>query len=417
MDITELNHYYNKFKYGEDIYHTLMQKRVREILLVSTFYDAFIFEKDGRLSDQIFGEYHQLNLTSVPKITSVLTGEEALRKLEEKKFDLVITMMRIGDISPFELSKKIKKNHPNFPVLLLLNIKSDISFIEKRRIDTKFIDNIFLWNGDSRIFLAMIKYIEDKQNVEHDTKAGLVRVILLVEDSIYFYSRYLPILYREIMLQTQLLISQAFNDMQKNYRMRTRPKVLMAHTLEDAIAIAKKYKDYLLCVISDIRFPNNGKMDSEAGIKLLTYLNEKNYDVAKILQSSEEGLEKKAHELRAGFLHKNSDTLAYDLKNYIHNNLGFGDFVFRDKTGAELARVSSLEDFEAKLQDIPEESLIYHGRQNHFSAWLIAHGEIQIAKIIRPLSIEDFGNISDLRLRLIDVFRKVIVAPCSLPCL
>ena len=132
MDITELNHYYNKFKYGEDIYHTLMQKRVREILLVSTFYDAFIFEKDGRLSDQIFGEYHQLNLTSVPKITSVLTGEEALRKLEEKKFDLVITMMRIGDISPFELSKKIKKNHPNLPVLLLLNIKSDISFIEKR---------------------------------------------------------------------------------------------------------------------------------------------------------------------------------------------------------------------------------------------------------------------------------------------
>lgn len=408
MDIKKLNYYYNKFKYGEDIFHTLMQNRVREILLVSTFYDAFIFEQDGRLAEQIFGEFHQLHLTFPSRITSVPTGEEALRKLNQSEFDLVITMMRIGDVTPFELSRRIKQRRPNLPVLLLLNVQSDVKRIDKSSKEMKYIDNVFLWSGDSRIFLAMIKYVEDLLNVEHDTVDGLVRVVLLVEDSVYFYSRFLPIMYSEMMLQTQRLISEELNDMQKNYRMRTRPKVLMVHTFEDAIQMCEKYQEYLLCVISDVRFPNNGELDSEAGLKLIRYLHSHNYDIPILLQSSEDTLENKARALHVNFLNKRSKSLLNDLSNFIYANLGFGDFVFRDRTGGEIDRIRSISEFESKLLRIPDESLLYHSKRNHFSAWLIAHGEIEVARKIRPLHVEDFGGSVDReREFLAGVFRDV----------
>ena len=179
MKLEELNYYYNKFKFGEDIFHQLMQKRVREILLVSTFYDAFIFEQDGRLSEQIFGEYRQLNLSTTPRITSVPTGEEALLKMKEQDFDLVITMMRIGEVGPFQLAKAIKQDCPDLPVLLLLNVASDYVIWESHPNEKQYIDDVFLWNGDTKLFLAMVKSVEDKMNVEYDTSHGLVRVILL----------------------------------------------------------------------------------------------------------------------------------------------------------------------------------------------------------------------------------------------
>ncbi len=404
----QLNYYYNKFKYGEDIYHTLMQDRVREILLVSTFYDAFIFEQDGRLSEQIFGEFHQLNLTTPPRITSVPTGEDALRKLQETSFDLVITMMRIGDITPFELSERVKARCPSLPVILLLNLQSDIALIETRKADMAHIDDVFLWSGDPQIFLAIIKYIEDQKNVEHDTEVGLVRVMLLVEDSIYFYSRFLPIVYREMMFQTLRLISEELNDMQKNYRRRTRPKVLMAHTYEDAIAICEKYREYLLCVISDIRFPREGRLDPEAGLNLIEYLRTHKYDDPILLQSSEPELAQKADELHVSFLHKHSNSLLTDLSNFIYRNLGFGDFVFRDETGREIDRAASITEFEHTLMTIPDESLLYHSLRNHISTWLVAHGEIQLAKYIRPLHVEDFGGEVDReREFLLGVFKKI----------
>ncbi len=408
MDIQELNYYYNKFKYGEDIFHTLMQYRVREILLVSTFYDAYIFEQDGRLTEQIFGEFHQLNLTYPPRITSVPTGEEALRKIEEQDFDLVITMIRIGEITPFELGRKIKEHTPDLPVLLLLNVPSDVVLLDKYSKERRYIDNVFLWNGDPQIFLAMIKYIEDLQNVKHDTEAGLVRVVLLVEDSIYFYSRYLPILLKEMMLQTQLLISEELNDMQKNYRMRTRPKVLLVHTFEDAIQVCEQYKDYLLCVISDIRFPRYGEIDAEAGLQLIQYLESHQYDVPILLQSSEKRWAKVAEELGVCFLHKHSPSLLNDLSEFVHSNLGFGDFIFRDKDGQEIDRVTSMADLERALQHIPDDTLLYHSSRNHFSAWLIAHGEIEAARYIRPIHAEDFGgSVAEERRFLVEVFRDI----------
>ena len=405
MNLKEITYYYNKFKFGEDNFHNLMKKRVREILLVSTFYDAFIFEQDGQLSEQIHGEYQQLNLSTAPRITSVPTGEEAIKMLKKRRFDLVITMMRIGEIDPFKLSKHIKATFPKLPVLLLLHSSADIPLITQKK--SEFIDDVFLWNGDSKLFLAMIKYIEDKRNLEFDTRIGLVRVILLIEDSIHYYSRFLPLLYAEIMNQTQKLIAEEVNDINKRLRMRARPKVILVHNYDDALKIITKYKEYLISVISDVKYFRAGKEDSEAGFRLLSKVRDEHFDIPMLLQSSDEKNNNKAKNLQVSFLHKNSKTLLNDLKEFIVRNLGFGDFVFRDKNGQEISRVNSMHDFEEKLKTIPEESLIYHGSRNHFSAWLTAHGEFQIAKRIRHLKVDNFKDAVELRKFLISIFEEV----------
>ncbi|HOZ02094.1 MAG TPA: hypothetical protein PLG20_09765, partial [Candidatus Syntrophosphaera sp.] len=380
MKMEELNYYYSKFKFGEDIFHQLMQKRVRDILLVSTFYDAFIFEQDGRLSEQVFGEYRQLNLSTSPRITSVPTGADALEKLKEHSFELVITMMRIGEIGPFQLAKKIKEDHPDLPVLLLLNVASDYVIWENHPEDKKYIDDVFLWNGDTKLFLAMIKSIEDRLNVDYDTTNGLVRVILLVEDSVHYYSLFLPSLYSVIMRQTQKLIEEEVSDINKRLRMRIRPKVILAHDYNEAIEAYHRYKDYLLCLISDVRYKVNGEVDPQAGIKLLRHIKMTNTDLPMILQSSEAANEKTAAELGVHFLNKNSKNLFAQLRTFMVYNLGFGNFVFRKADGEIIAEAANIAEFEEKILHVSEESLIFHSKFNHFSNWLIAHGEVQIAK-------------------------------------
>ncbi len=407
MNKEDLNRYYTKFKFGEDIFHQLMQIKIRDILLVSSFYDAFIFEQDGRFSEQLFGEYHQLNLTSVPRITSVPTGKQALSMVRKRKFDMVITMLNIGEITPFEMARKIKANFPSMPVFLLLNVRADAAHIDKSSPEMAAIDDVFLWSGDSKVFLAMIKYVEDLLNVEHDTRVGLVRVILLVEDSIFYYSRFLPELCNEVMLQVQLLLSDELDDVQKNYRMRTRPKILMAHTYEDAIEICEKYRDYLLCVISDIRYSKGGRIDEQAGVDLAKYIEAANFDIPVLLQSSDESSAKIAKELNINYICKNSPSLIQELSDFIHWNLGFGDFIFRDEIGEEFGRASNLAEFEARLHEIPEKSLLYHSGRNDFSTWLIAHGEIQVARKVRPIKVSDFADVSKIRDFLIGVFMKV----------
>lgn len=407
MKMEELNYYYNKFKFGEDIFHQLMQNRVRDILLVSTFYDAFIFEQDGRLSEQIFGEYRQLNLTTAPRITSVPTGADALEKLKDNSFDLVITMMRIGEIGPFELAKTIKKDFPTLPVLLLLNVQSDYIIWENHAEDNVYIDDVFLWNGDTKLFLAMVKSVEDRMNVEFDTANGLVRVILLIEDSVHYYSLFLPSLYAVIMKQTQKLIEEEVSDINKQLRMRVRPKVIMAHDFDDAIEIFDKYKDYMLCVISDVRYKVGGEIQADAGIRMIDHIISKNRDLPIILQSSEDENEEVARQRGVFFLNKNSKRLFSDLRNYMIYNLGFGNFIFRDQDGQVIGEAVDIADFEEKILHIPEESLVFHSKFNHFSNWLIAHGEIQIAKKIRPMKIEDFESKDELRKFLYHVFRTV----------
>ncbi len=407
MKMEELNYYYSKFKFGEDIFHQLMQKRVRDILLVSTFYDAFIFEQDGRLSEQVFGEYRQLNLSTSPRITSVPTGADALEKLKEHSFELVITMMRIGEIGPFQLAKKIKEDHPDLPVLLLLNVASDYVIWENHPEDKKYIDDVFLWNGDTKLFLAMIKSIEDRLNVDYDTTNGLVRVILLVEDSVHYYSLFLPSLYSVIMRQTQKLIEEEVSDINKRLRMRIRPKVILAHDYNEAIEAYHRYKDYLLCLISDVRYKVNGEVDPQAGIKLLRHIKMTNTDLPMILQSSETANEKTAAELGVHFLNKNSKNLFAQLRTFMVYNLGFGNFVFRKADGEIIAEAANIAEFEEKILHVSEESLIFHSKFNHFSNWLIAHGEVQIAKRIRPMKIEDFASKEELRQFLHHTFRTV----------
>ncbi len=405
MDLKELNEYYNKFKFGEDNFHNLMQYRVKDILLISTFYDAYIFEHDARLSEQIVGEYHQLNLTTVPRITSVPNGEEALKALETGRFDLMITTMRPGETSPFDLSREVKRLYPGLPILLLLTVKSDIQLLQNRGTDLGGIANVFLWNGDSKMFLAMIKYVEDAKNAPYDTENGLVRVILLVEDSINFHSLYLPLLYTEVMEQAQRLITEEMNDNNKYYRMRTRPKVLLARTYEEALSLYEKYREYLLCVISDVQYRKGKELDPQAGIKLLTLLKEKDAHLPMILQSSvKENLEQ-ARLLGVDFFHKKSSQLLGDLRKFILGRLGFGDFVFRTPGGTEIARAEKPLDFERILPTIPEESLLYHAKRLEFSSWLIAHGEFQIARNLRVVMPEDFSTLEELRKHLIEVFR------------
>ncbi len=409
MKMEELNYYYSKFKFGEDIFHQLMQKRVRDILLVSTFYDAFIFEQDGRLSEQIFGEYRQLNLTTAPRVTSVPTGADALQKLKEQQFDLVITMMRIGEIGPFQLAEQVKQQHPNLPVALLLNVASDYIIWENQPEDKRFIDEVFLWNGDTKLFLAMVKSVEDALNVDFDTANGLVRVILLVEDSVHYYSLFLPSLYSVIMRQTQKLIEEEVSDINKRLRMRIRPKVILAHDYEEAISAYRKYKDYLLCVISDVRYKVGGVEDAQAGIKLLQHIKDETTDLPMILQSSEDENQQNADDLGVHFLNKNSKQLFANLRNFMVYNLGFGNFVFRDTNGNVIAEAANIAEFEEKILQVPEESVVFHSKFNHFSNWLIAHGEVQIAKRIRPMKIEDFSSKEELRQFLYHTFRTVRV--------
>lgn len=402
-----LEEFIRKQNLNRDIYYDLMKFKVKEILLVATLYDAYILENEDRFFEQSMGEVYHLNLSSLPRITGTSSTEEALNLLKNKKFDLVVLMMGIDNITPINLSKKIKKNYPDLPLFLLLNNNSNIRFFEDGSQSLSAIDKIFVWNGDSKIFFAMVKYIEDNINVENDTKIGQVRVILLVEDSARYYSRYLPMLYSIVFEQTEQLIADVSNnELNKISRMRARTKVLLASNYEDAIDYFNKYKDYVLCVISDIKFKKNGELYDKAGIELLKYIKNKINDLPTILQSSDAQYERDAKKLNSKFINKNSETLLQDLKNFITYYLGFGNFIYSDKSGKQIAVAKSLKEFEAYLKIIPDESLIKHASKNHFSLWLMARGEIQIAKTINPYKVSDFNTTKELREYMINIISE-----------
>jgi len=407
MKGNNLNYYYNKLKFGEDNFHDLMNFRIRKILLISTFYDAYIFEHDAKLSNQIVGEYHSLNLTTVPRIVIAPTGDDALEKMEQESFDLVITTIRIGELSPFDLSLIIHEKYPNLPVLLLLTVKTDITLVSRNQDKMSTFEEVFLWNGNPRLFLAMIKYVEDKKNVVYDTENGFVKVILLIEDSITFSSIYLPLFYGEIMEQTQRLISEEQNDSKKYYRMRTRPKVLLVRTFEDAIKVITRYKDHLMGIISDIEYTHNGEIDTDAGFKLIEYLHKTGIDTPVMLQSSDSTKQPLAATAGVDFLHKKSTSLLNDISRFIFRNLGFGSFVFRTPDGKELGRAMHLKDFVSILKDIPAEALIYHSKNDHFSSWLTAHGEFEVARRLKPVKVSDFKSIEEHKAFLIKIFKDV----------
>lgn len=406
MNIKEINHYFNKFKFGVDNYHNLMKHKISEILIVSTFYDAFVFEQDNNIFEQIFGEYQHFNLSTTPRITSVPSGVQALEAIKNKRYDIIISMIRIGDISPFELSKQAKKIYPDLPFYLLLNVQSDIYLINQNSLYKKYIDDVFYWNGDSKVLLAIIKSVEDRWNLDYDTQNGLVRVILLVEDNIIYYSKFLPLLYSEILKQTQRLIDEEENTANKRLRMRGRPKVILVHDYKDALEILDKYQDYIITVISDVSYPNDGIMDNEAGFHLINHMKKNKYLIPVLLQSSELKNKSRANEMGAAFLLKQSKILLKNLRKFVIERLGFGDFVFRNQQHEELARARTMIDFEKLLRTVPEDSILYHSKSNAFSTWLIARGEFQVAKQILPIQINDFPTVSELREFLLNTFEQ-----------
>ncbi|MCH7658145.1 MAG: pyruvate, phosphate dikinase [Bacteroidetes bacterium] len=384
-----------------------MPFKVKEILLVANLYDAFSIEREGRFSDHIIGEYYRLNLTSMPRVTSVSSEEETFERLKSRHFDLIILMFGVDKKTPLKLCRKIKEKYPYIPTFFLLNNSNDIPLIEAEKKKSLPFDRYFVWTGESNIFFAMVKLLEDKVNVENDTKVGFTRVILLVEDSSDYYSRYLPMLYRLVLEQTKRLIEDVGTDeFYKVLKLRARPKILLAVNFEEALTVINKYKNFLLCVISDVRFPRDGKLDENAGFNLIRFVKKELKNLPTVLQSHDPSNVKYARKLNSTFINKNSETLFQDLKSFINYYLGFGHFVYRDNQGRQIAVAKSMKEFESYLKTIPEDSLIYHAMKNHFSLWLMARGEVEIAKIINPVKISDFKNLKELREFLISIIRK-----------
>ncbi|MBN2617026.1 MAG: hypothetical protein JXR64_01800 [Spirochaetales bacterium] len=396
--------FFNQQVLDKYIYLDMMKYKVKEILFVATFYDAFILENEDGFFERFMGEIYQYSLFSLPRITGVTSSEEALEMLDTKSFDLVVLMVGLDKDAPIVLSEKIKIKAPTLPIYLLLNQKSNIKHFEDKVGLLKTLDNIFFWNGDSEILFSIVKSIEDRANVENDTKVGLVRVILLVEDSCLYYSKYLQMLYSIVFGQVQRLLPEVEkNELDKICKMRSRPKILLAKNYEDAMHLFNKYKDYLLCVISDIEYEHGGNVDKKAGINFIKYVKNHMMKLPIILQSSNGKNKKRADDLDVFFINKNSDTLLNDLKKYLNSYLGFGNFIFRDKKGREIGVATSLKEFIAGLKVIPSESFYLHAVENQFSIWLMARGEIALAKLINPMRIESLENIEVTRDKLITI--------------
>ncbi|MCG3225372.1 MAG: hypothetical protein H7645_00520 [Candidatus Heimdallarchaeota archaeon] len=398
--------FYFDYKPKYKIFHELMSKRMHNVLLVSSIYDSFMIEEDGRLSDQIYEEFKNLNLRTLPRITRVSSAQEAIDILKEKNFDLVITMRRLGEIDAFSFGEQVKEIQ-NIPVILLLNSVVEINFVpdfEKR----KGIDRVFVWNGDSKLFVAIIKHLEDKLNADHDTKTGDVKVFILVDDSIRFYSLLLPEIYGELMRQTHRLITEGTNDFQDLLKMRIRPKILLAETYEEAASYHEKYGENVMGVILDIEFPRNGELDKSAGFAFAEKLTKENSTLPILLQSSKEKYREQAEEKGYSFIHKRSHGLVWDLRNWLLESVGFGDFIFKDSEGKIVGKANDIIDFYEQLEKVPESSLIYHGRNDHFSNWLNARGEFEIAQKLKPRKVSEFAE-DELRAFLLQITKEVVI--------
>jgi len=409
LENISLTSIYKRQKTDRDIFQELMPTKVKEVLLFATLYDSYSIVREGQFSDKIFGEYLQLNLYTAPRFTGVNSKEDALIALNRNDYDIIIVMAGVDKATSVEAARELFNIKPNIPMLMLVNNNADLPYFQKEGKKLDFIDRIFVWNGNSNVFLAMIKYIEDKKNVAFDTKIGNVRVILLVEDSIQYYSRYLPMLYTTVMTQTQALVKEdATDELHKILKMRARPKVLLVSTYEDAVNIINNYKKYILCVISDVKFERNGVDDEDAGVELLKYASQSfKFSVPLLLQSHDIANAARAKSIDADFINKNSESLSMDILNFLYRRLGFGNFIFKGQDGKPLAEAHNLEKFQKLFREIPAEALLYHGSRNSFSTWLMARGEINMADKLRPVKTKDFKSAEELRDFCLNTFKEV----------
>ena len=382
------------------VFHELMSNKVLEILLVASAYDAYILEEDGSLASKIINEYHGLNLSRPPRITRVDSAREALALIGDQSFDLVITMPHLDDMDSFELGLAIKALNSGLPVILLAHSIQGLYPLPSGK-DGSGIDQIFIWSGDADLLLAIVKSVEDRLNVDKDTRMAQVRVIILVEDSPLYRSYFLPRMYKEVVHQTQEVLDESLNEEHRLLKMRARPKILVADTYEAALELYERYKPYLFGVVSDTRFPCKGKLSADAGVRLLSEIKAEIPDLPLLLISNESPNRSRAEALKVQFLDKNSQNLFDELHRYFLDFLGFGDFVFRFADGTEVARASNLRELEKVLATIPEEPLCYHASRNRFSNWIMARSEIVLASQLRQVQVSDFPDAETMRQYLV----------------
>jgi len=386
-------------------FQDLMLYRVHEILLIASPYDAYILEQDGKLTEQILNEYIGMNLSYAPRVWNATSAKSAMDMLSKRSFDLIIIMMRIPDMNSIDLGIKIKIKYPYKPSILLAFDESEVKRIPIEQ--KKSFDEIFIWAGNSNVFPAIIKLVEDKKNVTRDIRKADIRVIVFIEDTPKYYSSLLPVMYKEIIYHTKHLINQSLNDTQKLLHMRGRPKILLSTNYENALKTIKKFNLNILGIISDIRFPVNDKKDKNAGIKLIKEIRTFDKSVPVIFQSNQKISKSILNKYSAKYLNKNSHTLIKDLRKLMINNFGFGDFNFRLKNGNIISTASSIKQLRNKIKKIPAKSLLFHASNNHLSNWLAARGEFNLSSKFRSLKTDDFKNIEDRRiyhLKLLDEF-------------
>jgi len=382
------------------VFHELMSNKVLEILLVASAYDAYILEEDGSLASKIINEYRGLNLSRPPRLTRVDGAREALASIALKSFDLVITMPHLDDMDPFELGRSIKQGKPDLPVVLLAHSIHGLFPMPENK-DSSGIDQIYIWSGDAELLLAIVKNVEDQRNAEPDSEKAQVRVIILVEDSPLYRSYFLPLMYKEVVHQTQEVLDESLNEEHRLLKMRARPKILVADNFEAAQALYERYQSYLFGVVSDTRFPKGGKVVEDAGVQLLKGMKQDILDLPVLLISNEPKNRKQADTIPSLFLDKNSPRLFDELHAFFLDHLGFGDFIFRTADGKEVARASNLRQLQEILPDLPDEPLCYHASRNRFSNWIMARSEINLASQMRQLQISDFPDVSAIRQYLI----------------
>jgi CheY-like chemotaxis protein len=383
-------------------FQRLMPFRVQDILLVSSLYDSFTLQEDGRLNELILGEFLELSLHHTPGLTHVASGAEALRLAQaERRFNLIITAPNPGDMSATHLARAVREAGLDVPVVVLAFDNNERKEFVARQ-DLSDVERVFLWQGNARILVAIVKYVEDRRNVAHDTALVGVPVILVVEDNVRYYSSFLPTIYTEIISQSHRLISEGVNLSHKLVRLRARPKILLASTFEEAWALFTRYQPQLLGLISDVEFPRDGTPARDAGFELARMARAAVPDLPILLHSSRSEFAPGAHAVGAAFLRKYSDTLLADLRRFMVEQFALGDFVFRMPDGTEVARAQDLKEMEALLRTVPPASIAFHGERNHFSRWLMARTEFALAHKLRPRKVSDFATIEDLRRNLIE---------------
>ena len=384
-------------------FDSLMPFKVKNVLIVSSMYDMYNLREDGLLTNLVMSEYAELRLSSAPSIKRVDSGLDALEVLKDKKFDLILVFRSLSDIDSTAFRKRVRQLNPDIPIVLLAFHHRELELM--RDLGENAYDNIFFWSGESRILLTINKVIEDKINVEADTGLFGVRVIILVENSVRFYSSFLPLIYTEIMQQTSALMSESINSANRLLRMRARPKILLAKNFEEALALFHKYKKYLLGVISDIQFSKDGRINESAGIQLACVIKKEISDLPVLLQSSDETNARRAARCNAAFLNKQSPTLLNELSAFIYQNFGFGDFVFRMPDGTEVARADGFREIQKCIALVDTRSLIFHAERNHFSNWLMARTEFDFAARLRSRRVSEFKNPNEVRDYLVQTFK------------